>query len=96
MGTSISGIGIHATNVPASIYSHHTHGCVRLDPENAKDLFGMNIKGVLGMIVYELVMFAKLMTAASFIEVDRDIYENGGSDESTTSGILRIASSSPI
>ncbi len=79
MGTSIRGIGIHATNVPASIYSYHTHGCVRLDPENAKDLFGRISKGVPGMIVYEPVMFAKLDDGRVFLEVDRDIYENGGS-----------------
>jgi L,D-transpeptidase ErfK/SrfK len=78
MGTSIPGIGIHATNVPASIYSYHTHGCVRLDPENAKDLFGRISKGVPGMIVYEPITFAKLDDGRVFMEVDRDIYEQGG------------------
>ena len=77
MGTSIPGIGIHATNVPASIYSYHTHGCVRLDPENAKDLFGRNLERRAGMIVYEPVMFAKLDDGRVFLEVDRDIYTNG-------------------
>ncbi|HLI79228.1 MAG TPA: L,D-transpeptidase [Candidatus Binataceae bacterium] len=78
MGTSIPGIGIHATNVPASIYSYHTHGCVRLEPENAKDLFGRISKGVTGMIVYEPITFAKLDDGRVFIEVDRDIYDEGG------------------
>jgi L,D-transpeptidase ErfK/SrfK len=31
------------------------------------------------MIVYEPVMFAKLDDGRVFLEVDRDIYENGGS-----------------
>jgi L,D-transpeptidase ErfK/SrfK len=78
IGLSIPGIGIHATNAPASIYSYHTHGCVRLDPDNIKDLFHRISKGEPGMIVYEPVMFAKLDDGRIFLEVDRDIYEEGG------------------
>lgn len=78
IGLSIRGIGIHATNAPASIYSYHTHGCVRLDPDNIKDLFHRISKGEPGMIVYEPVMFAKLDDGRTFLEVDRDIYEEGG------------------
>ena len=77
-GTSIPGIGIHATNAPASIYSYHTHGCVRLDPDNIKDLFHRISKGETGMIVYEPVLFAKTDDGRIFLEVDRDIYEDGG------------------
>jgi L,D-transpeptidase ErfK/SrfK len=78
IGLSIPGIGIHATNAPASIYSYHTHGCVRLDPDNVKDLFHRISKGAPGMIVYEPVMFAKLDDGRIFLEADRDIYEEGG------------------
>jgi len=80
MGLSIPGIGIHATNSPASIYSYHTHGCVRLDPENAKDLFNRISTGEPGMIVYEPVIFAKTDDDRVFLEVDRDIYEKGLAD----------------
>jgi L,D-transpeptidase ErfK/SrfK len=78
IGLSIRGIGIHATNAPASIYSYRTHGCVRLDPENVKDLFHRISKGETGMIIYEPVMFAKTDDGRVFLEVDRDIYEDGG------------------
>jgi L,D-transpeptidase ErfK/SrfK len=78
IGLSLPGIGIHATNAPMSIYSYRTHGCVRLDPDNVKDLFGRISKGEVGMIVYEPVMFAKLDDGRVFLEVDRDIYEAGG------------------
>jgi L,D-transpeptidase ErfK/SrfK len=78
IGTSIRGIGIHATNAPASIYSYHTHGCVRLDPDNIKDLFHRISKGDPGMIIYEPVLFAKTDDGRLFLEVDRDIYEDGG------------------
>jgi len=78
IGLSIPGIGIHATNAPASIYSYHTHGCVRLETENVKNLFHRISKGAPGMIVYEPVMFAKLDDGRIFLETDRDIYEEGG------------------
>jgi len=78
MGTSIPGIGIHATNAPASIYSYHTHGCVRLDPDTVKELYKRVKKGTTGMIVYEPEMFARADDRRIFLEVDRDIYEVGG------------------
>jgi L,D-transpeptidase ErfK/SrfK len=78
MGTSIPGIGIHATNAPASIYSYHTHGCVRLDPDTVKDLYKRVTRGMTGMIVYEPILFARTDDGRIFIEVERDIYEAGG------------------
>lgn len=93
IGTSIKGIGIHATNAPASIYSYHTHGCVRLDPDNIKELFHKVSKGEPGMIVYEPVMFAKLDDGRIFLEVDRDIYEQGGA---TIDDVKHIANSEKI
>jgi L,D-transpeptidase ErfK/SrfK len=93
MGTSLPGIGIHATNAPASIYSYHTHGCVRLEPENAKDLYGKISRGVPGMIVYEPVTFAELDDGRIFLEVDRDIYEEGGA---TLDDVKHIANSLKI
>jgi L,D-transpeptidase ErfK/SrfK len=80
IGLSLPGIGIHATNVPASVYSYHTHGCVRLSPDNVKELFGHISKNEFGMIVYEPVLFAKLDDGRVFLEVDRDIYEKGLTD----------------
>jgi len=93
IGTSIRGIGIHATNAPASIYSYHTHGCVRLDPDNIKDLFHRISKGAPGMIVYEPVIFAKTDDDRIFLEVDRDIYEDGGA---TIDDVKHIAASLKI
>jgi L,D-transpeptidase ErfK/SrfK len=78
MGTSIPGIGIHATNAPASVYSYHTHGCVRLNPDTVKELYKRVRKGTTGMIVYEPIMFARTEDDRIFLEVDRDIYEDGG------------------
>ena len=78
LGTSLPGIGIHATNAPASIYSYRTHGCVRLESDNAKALYKQVSKGATGMIIYEPLMFARTDDGRIFLEVDRDIYEKGG------------------
>ena len=80
IGLSLPGIGIHATNVPASVYSYRTHGCVRLSPDNVKEFFGHVSKNEFGMIVYEPVLFAKLDDGRVFMEVDRDIYEKDLTD----------------
>ena len=93
IGLSIRGIGIHATNAPASIYSYRTHGCVRLDPDSIKDLFHRIAKGEPGMIVYEPVLFAKTDDGRLFLEVDRDIYEDGGA---TIDDVRHIADSLKI
>ena len=82
-----------ATNAPASIYSYHTHGCVRLDPDNIKDLFGRISKGAPGMIIYEPVLFAKTDDGRLFLEVDRDIYEDGGA---TLDDVKHVAASLKI
>lgn len=74
IGLSLTNIGIHGTNAPVSIYSYRTHGCIRLHPDNAKDLFGRVSEGEPGMVVYEPVLFAKLDDGRIFLEADRDIY----------------------
>jgi L,D-transpeptidase ErfK/SrfK len=39
MGLSVHGVGMHATNMPRSIGSAASHGCIRMYPEGARDLF---------------------------------------------------------
>jgi L,D-transpeptidase catalytic domain len=75
MGTSLPGIGIHATNHAVSIYSYRTHGCVRMYPDAAKDLFHRIIVGEPGMIVYEPVLLAKVGDKI-YLEVDPDPYDH--------------------
>ncbi len=89
IGTSIRGIGIHATNAPASIYSYHTHGCVRLDPDNIKDLFHRISKGEPGMLIYEPVLIAKTDDGRLFLEVDHPYARDAGG--ATLDDVRRIA-----
>ncbi len=39
LGLSQGGIGLHGTNVPSSIYSFASHGCIRLHPDDIAWLF---------------------------------------------------------
>jgi lipoprotein-anchoring transpeptidase ErfK/SrfK len=41
LGLSVSGYGIHGTNVPSSIGHNASHGCVRLRNRDVEELFGM-------------------------------------------------------
>src|SRR5262249_29621790 len=73
LGLSISGIGIHGTNAPGSIYSLQTHGCIRLNPDDIQALFGVVDVGTTGKIIYEPVLAARVGDSL-FIEVHPDVY----------------------
>lgn len=75
---SIPGYGIHSTNAPESIYTFGTHGCIRLHPDDAEELF-KNVKvGDRGEIIYEPYLLARLPDGKIFLEVHRDIYGKRG------------------
>jgi L,D-transpeptidase ErfK/SrfK len=73
LGTSLSGIGIHGTNAPASIFSLQTHGCIRLHPDNIEDLFNRISVGTTGETVYEPVLLAQTSDGV-YLEVHSDVY----------------------
>jgi L,D-transpeptidase ErfK/SrfK len=79
IGLSGSSCGIHGTNAPASIYSFRTHGCIRLHPDDAADLFARVSIGTPVEIAYEPVLLARQPDGAIFLEVDPDIYGRAGS-----------------
>ena len=41
LGLSISGYGIHGTNVPSSIGHNASHGCVRMRNHDVEELFAL-------------------------------------------------------
>jgi L,D-transpeptidase ErfK/SrfK len=51
--------GIHATNAPASIYRFGTHGCIRLQPENAEELFQKISVGAPVEVIYQPVLLGR-------------------------------------
>lgn len=73
IGLSLSGIGIHGTNAPSSIYGAVSHGCMRLHPDDIAALFERVAVGIPGMTIYEPVLLADV-GGRIYLEVHRDIY----------------------
>ena len=59
MGLSARGYGIHATNAPASIGRYVSHGCMRMYPEHAHELYELVVVGTPVQIVYRRVAFGR-------------------------------------
>lgn len=74
MAVGASGIGIHGTNAPTSIYSLSTHGCIRLHPEDIRDLFDRVLVGTPVRIVYEPVLIASDADGRTWVEAHPDAY----------------------
>lgn len=74
LGLSIPGYGIHGTNVPTSIYSFRTHGCIRAHNDDIAQLFADIAPGTGGMLVYRRLLIAKAGDRV-YLEVHRDVYE---------------------
>ncbi|MEQ1601218.1 MAG: L,D-transpeptidase family protein [Methylophilaceae bacterium] len=77
MGLSIPGIGIHGTTSPQSIYHFQSHGCIRLHPDDAADLFNAVNEGGAGIIIYQPLLLLHTPEGKVFIEAHRDIYKKG-------------------
>jgi hypothetical protein len=54
MRISPDGYGIHATNDPGSIGKVRSHGCIRMNPADAEELFDLVPLGTPVEIVYDL------------------------------------------
>jgi L,D-transpeptidase ErfK/SrfK len=78
IGLSGSSCGIHGTNAPSSVYSFRTHGCVRLHPDDAADLFSRVSIGTPVEVIYEPVLLAREPGGAVFLEVNPDVYGRTG------------------
>ena len=77
IGLNFGSLGIHSTNSPLGIYGFHTHGCIRLGPNNAEVLFESIELGDEGEIIYRPTLMASLPDGRIFLEVNRDAYKRG-------------------
>jgi len=73
--TSLSGILIHSTIHPESIYNFASHGCIRVNPNNMEEIFPEIPVHTKGEIVYQPVKLAFSDNGRVFIEVHGDIYK---------------------
>ena len=77
IGLSRSGIGIHATNAPMSIYGTVSHGCIRVHPDDISRVFGRISVGAKGRIIYQPTLLT-VHGDTIYLEVHRDAYGRGG------------------
>jgi len=73
--TSLSGIMLHSTNLPASIYGFNSHGCIRLMPREMEAFFKDVRVNTPGEIIYRPVKLTVIDNQRVFLEVHPDIYE---------------------
>jgi L,D-transpeptidase ErfK/SrfK len=74
MNLSNSDYGVHGTNFPWAVGRLVTHGCIRLYPEDIKNLFGYVQIGTPVEIIYAPIKFGYL-SGSIYVEVHRDIYK---------------------
>ena len=84
---SLECCGIHGTNAPQSIYRFQTHGCIRLAPQDAVDLFSRVPVGVAVEIIYEPVLVFRDRQGRTLVEVHPDIYRRTDGNRETAMAI---------
>jgi|AMWB02.1.fsa_nt_gi L,D-transpeptidase ErfK/SrfK len=72
--TSLTGILIHGTSAPESIYAYRSHGCIRVMPGTMKEIFDKISINTGGEIIYEPVKLALSDDGRIFLEVHGDAY----------------------
>lgn len=77
MGLSLPALGIHGTIAPESVYHFQSHGCIRLHPDDAAEMFATTNKGDPGTIIYQPVLLYRAPDNKIHLEVHRDIYRKG-------------------
>jgi len=74
MGTTASGVGIHATNRPWSVGYYVSHGCIRMLPEEIEQLFPQIEVGTPVKIIYRPIKMALTPQGRVYLEVHPNIY----------------------
>jgi len=73
IGLGDSPYGIHGTDIPWSVGRLVTHGCIRLYPEDIRQLFDLVKPGTRVEILYEPVKLG-FLSGRIYVEVHKDIY----------------------
>ena len=75
MGTTASGVGIHATNRPWSVGYFVSHGCIRMLPSEIEQLFPQVEIGTTVKIIYRPIKLAVTPEGRVYLEAIPNIYE---------------------
>jgi L,D-transpeptidase ErfK/SrfK len=73
LGLSLTGIGVHGTNAPTSIYQAVTHGCIRMNADDVAWLFERTAIGDVGETIYQPILLTSV-DGDVLLESHRDIY----------------------
>ncbi len=73
--TSISGVLLHETIWPTSIYQFRSHACIRVMADHMEKFFQSVRVGTPGEIIYEPIKIALTAEGRIFLEVHRDVYK---------------------
>lgn len=84
-----SGIGIHSTNAPSSIGYSVTHGCIRMKPKSAEDLFKKVKVKTPVKIIYQPVKIGVDDNSNVYLEAYRDVYSRNINYPNTTNMLLK-------
>ena len=86
--TSISGVLLHETIWPTSVYQFRSHACIRIMAEHMEKFFQGVRVGTQGEIIYEPVKVALTPEGRIFLEVHRDVYKKVTSLDSEVRKLL--------
>ncbi|MCX5816499.1 MAG: L,D-transpeptidase family protein [Proteobacteria bacterium] len=89
LDTSITGILIHETIRPRSVYRYLSHGCIRVLPEHMEPLFNMVDVGTPGEIIYVPIKLAVSNNNKIYLEVRTDMYKKIKSKSEHTRRIIQ-------
>ncbi len=92
IGIDLPGYGIHSTNDPLSVGMVVSHGCIRMNPEDAKELFDLVRVGMTVKIVYKPVLIGRSESdGIIYMSVYPDVYDMCGDMDGFTLFSLRSA-----
>jgi L,D-transpeptidase ErfK/SrfK len=75
LGTTASGVGIHATNRPWTVGYFVSHGCIRMLPHEIENLFSQVNVGTTVKIIYRPIKLALTPQGRVYLEANPNIYE---------------------
>jgi L,D-transpeptidase ErfK/SrfK len=77
IGLNRTGVGIHGTNSPESIYHSGTHGCIRMHADGIEKLFNSVAVNTPVTVIYQPVLFG-VASDGVYLEAHPDVYRKGG------------------
>jgi len=75
LGTTASGVGIHATNRPWTVGYFVSHGCIRMLPNEIEQLFPQIEVGTTVKIIYRPIKLALTPEGRVYLEAIPNIYQ---------------------